>query len=116
MAGQTLNMNGTTVGDVTANANSTLLGAGVINGSLTLSPGSEAALGGTNVTGTLIVSNNLNLAGGHFTWELAPSFDISDAFVVNGDLNLTGTNVFTVNSIGGFDPSGINTLITYTAT
>src|SRR6476646_1748570 len=47
---------------------------------------------------------------------MAPSFDISDALVVGGNLTLTGTNVFTVNSIGGFDPSGTNTLITYTGT
>jgi len=115
-AGQTLNLNGTVVGDLTAGANSTLLGSGVINGSLTVNSGSEVALATTNVPGITIISNNLTLAGGHFTWELAPSVELGDGLIVNGNLNLSGINTFTVNSIGGFDPSGTNTLITYTGT
>src|SRR5262249_10533896 len=115
-SGQTLNLNGSAFGDLTVASGSTLLGSGTIVGSLTVSPGAEVAPATTNVTGTIIVSNNLTLAGGHLTWEMAPSFDISDAFVVGGNLVLTGTNTFTVNSIGGFDPSGTNTLITYAGT
>jgi autotransporter-associated beta strand protein len=114
--GQTLNFNGSALGNLTVGAGSTFLGSGVIAGSLTVSPGAEVAPATTNVTGTIIVSNNVILAGGHFTWEMAPSFDISDAIIVGGNLTLTGTNTFTVNSIGGFDPSGTNTLITYTGT
>jgi autotransporter-associated beta strand protein len=114
--GQTLNLNGSQLGDLTVAAGSTLLGSGVIAGSLTVLPGAEVAPATTNLTGTIIVSNNLTLAGGHFTWEMAPSFDISDALVVGGNLTLSGTNTFTVSSIGGFDPSGTNTLITYSGT
>ena len=114
--GQTLNFNGSAVGDLTVGSGSTFLGSGVIAGSLTVLPGAEVAPATTNVTGTIVVSNNLALAGGHFTWEMAPSFDISDALVVGGNLILTGTNTFTVSSIGGFDPSGTNTLITYSGT
>jgi len=113
---QTLNLNGTVVGNLTVGPNSTMLGNGIVNGSLTLNPGGEIAPATTNVTGTMIVSNNLTLAGGHLTWEFSPSFDLSDAIIVGGNLTLTGTNVFTVSSIGGFDPSGTNTLITYTGT
>ncbi len=113
---QSLNLNGTARGNLTIGPGSTLLGAGIVNGSLTIAQGSETALATTNVTGTLSVSNNLTLAGGHFTWELAPSLDISDAIMVGGNLTLTGTNVFTIDSIGGFDPSGFNTLITYSGT
>lgn len=113
---QTLNLNGTLVGDATVSGGGKLLGSGVINGSLTLAAGSETALATTNVTGTMVVSNNLTLNDAHLTWEFAPSFDISDALVVGGNLSLTGTNRFTISSIGGFDPSGTNTLITYTGT
>lgn len=114
--GQTLNLGGSVIGDLTVASGSTLLGSGVFAGSLTVTPGAEVAPATTNVTGTIIVSNNVTLAGGHFTWEMAPSFDISDALIVGGNLTLTGTNTFTVNSIGGFDPSGTNTLITYSGT
>jgi autotransporter-associated beta strand protein len=115
-SGQTLALDGSAFGNLTVASSSTLLGSGIIVGSLTVSPGAEVAPATTNVTGTIIVSNNLTLAGGHFTWEMAPSFDISDALLVGGNLTLTGTNTFTVNSIGGFDPSGTNTLITYSGT
>jgi autotransporter-associated beta strand protein len=92
-SGQTSNMNGTVVGNLTAATGSTLLGSGVINGSLTVNSNAEVAIATTNVVGTTYVSNNVTLAGGHFTWELAPSFDISDGIVANGNLTLTGTNV-----------------------
>jgi autotransporter-associated beta strand protein len=114
--GQTLNLGGSVLGDLTVASGSTLLGNGIFAGSLTVAPSAEVAPATTNVTGTIVVSNNLTLAGGHFTWEMAPSFDISDAIIVGGNLTLTGTNTFTVNSIGGFDPSGTNTLITYSGT
>jgi fibronectin-binding autotransporter adhesin len=114
--GQTLNLGGSVLGDLTVASGSILLGSGVFAGSLTVTPGAEVAPATTNVTGTIIVSNNLTLAGGHFSWEMAPSFDISDAIVVGGNLTLSGTNTFTVNSIGGFDPSGANTLIKYSGT
>src|SRR5436189_5751846 len=55
--GQALNMNGAVLGSLVAGANSTLLGSGTISGSLTAQPGAEIALAGTNVTGTMFVSN-----------------------------------------------------------
>jgi hypothetical protein len=54
--------------------------------------------------------------GAHLTWDVTPSFATSDGLVVNGNLNLTGVNTFTIDSIGGFAANGTNTLITYTGT
>lgn len=113
---QTLSLNGSVLGSVTVGNASTLLGNGVINGSLTVAAGGGVTAGGTNVTGILGVSSNLVLNGGYFNCDITPSFDTSDQINVGGNLTLSGVNTFKVDSIGGFDPSGTNTLITYAGT
>jgi autotransporter-associated beta strand protein len=111
--GQFLNMGGTTVGNLTAGTGSTLIGSGPINGSLIIQSNALVAPQGTNDTGHFIVNGNLALNGGQFNWEVGPSFAASDAFEVSSNLTLTGTNVFTISSIGGFSPNNTNTLLTY---
>jgi autotransporter-associated beta strand protein len=119
-SGQTLALNGVNPPDVLVNGNltlasgSVLYGAATINGSLTLGSGSELAPGGTNNLGQIVVSNNLTMNGAHLTWDVTPSFATSDGIVVNGDLNLSGVNTFTIDAIGSFSPDRTNTLITYT--
>jgi autotransporter-associated beta strand protein len=121
-SGQTMNLNGLLPSDIlvkgnlTVGSGSVLYGIGTVNGSLTLANGAELAPGGTNNQGQIVVSNNLTMNGAHLTWDVTPSFATSDGLVVNGDLNLTGVNTFTIDSIGGFAANGTNTLITYTGT
>jgi autotransporter-associated beta strand protein len=105
-------------GGLTVGSGSSLYGVGVINGNLILAQNGEIAPGDTNKLGQFLVNGNVALQGGHFTWEVAPSFVGSDGIVVNGDLDIRTavgvSNVFTINSIGGFATNQIQTLITYT--
>jgi autotransporter-associated beta strand protein len=105
-------------GNITLNSGSVLFGAGTFNGNLTAAANSEIAPGGTNNQGQFVVNGNLALHGVHLTWDVTPSFTTGDGIVVNGNLDISAatgfTNVFTIDSIGGFAPNLTNTLITYT--
>jgi autotransporter-associated beta strand protein len=122
-AGQTLNLNGVTPADLLVNGNvtvnGTLLGSATFtNGTLTLAAGAEVAPGGYDNQGQFVIDGTLAMHGAHFTWDVSPSFAGSDGLVVNGDLDIRTaagiTNIFSVQSIGGFPTNGECTLVTYT--
>ena len=113
---QTLYAPASVVGSLNIGTNGTLIGNTTIAGAFKTASGSEVAIGGTNILGSITVNSNLTLGGGHFTWEVAPAFETGDHMVVNGNLTLSNLTTFKIGSIGGFSPDGTNTLITYTGT
>jgi autotransporter-associated beta strand protein len=118
---RSMDLEGTFLGSMTVAPNATLFGQNFgstmviapITGSLTLQAGANVALGGTNNTGQITVGGSLTMNGANFTWDCGPSFGTSDGITVTNGLNLSGTNIFNINAIGGFSPTGTNVLIKY---
>ncbi len=95
-----------------------LVGAGTVNGSIIAASNTVLNPGGTGIAGTLTVSGNLTLND-----AVTNLFDISnvttegsgvnDEIVVNGALNLSGTNTFLLTPTAGSLASGRYKMIKY---
>jgi autotransporter-associated beta strand protein len=94
-------------------------GSGAVNGSLTALLGSSIRPGGLLAAGELTFSNNLTLAGSvTLTFDLSddPSNTVktNDSVKVLGDLNLSGTNMVSINPLSGTPaPGNVYRLIRY---
>jgi autotransporter-associated beta strand protein len=90
-----------------------------INGSLMVTNGGQITPGTTYDTGTIIVTNDLILAGDgsntNFFMNIGPSTNKSDQIYVKGNLILSNNvhNIFNIDTLGGFAPNGTNILIQY---
>jgi autotransporter-associated beta strand protein len=103
-------------GGFVLNAGQTLTGNGVVTGAVTCASGSTISPG--NGVGTLSFSNSLALPG-----NATCQFDLvnattegggtNDEMLVAGNLNLSGTNIVSVNPLVGVLASGRYTVIRY---
>jgi autotransporter-associated beta strand protein len=112
-----LSVNGPGILDLSAVAAPTLLsgqtlsGDGAVVGNLTALTGSTIRPGGVSTAGTLTLSNSLTELGSFGPPGVTLSFDLSDDptgtihandfLVINGDLNLSGTNNIQINPLNG---------------
>src|SRR5262249_5642433 len=103
----------------------TLAGSGAVVGSLTAITGSTIRPGGVSTAGTLTLSNSLTEIGSFGPPGVTISFDLSDdpsgtihandLLIINGDLNLSGTNNIQINPLNGpLAGNSIYKLIQYT--
>ncbi len=103
------------MGGLSLGAGQSISGSGAVNGNVTcsnclISPGT------TGPAGTLTFSNNLTLNGGgtnHFDLALNPGPTGNDLVIVDGALNLGGTNVIEISPIGGTLSSGTYKLFSF---
>jgi fibronectin-binding autotransporter adhesin len=126
-----LTVNGSGVLDLSAAPAPTLLsgqtlaGSGAVIGNLTALTGSTIRPGGVSAAGTLTLSNSLTEIGSFGPPGATIHFDLSDdstgtihandLLVINGDLNLSGTNNIQINPLNGTLAGGsIYKLIQYT--
>ena len=106
-------------GGFVLNAGQTLTGNGVVTGAVTCASGSTISPG--NGVGTLSFSNSLALPG-----NATCQFDLvnattegggtNDEILIGGNLNLSGTNIISVNPLVGVLASGRYTVIRYAGT
>ncbi|MEI9863949.1 MAG: autotransporter-associated beta strand repeat-containing protein [Limisphaerales bacterium] len=94
--GQSLQVDGAALGNVTVRTNSTVRGGGSISGSVTLSPGGTLAAGSTSLGGTLAVGGNLTISGGTNVFKWGGPDDLVS---VGGNLSITAPVVIKVNPV-----------------
>jgi len=96
-------------------------GRGRLGNGLTVQSGCVLTVGsGTNMAGTLTVTNGVSLLGALNQFDLSndPTGDskTNDLMRVYGNLTLSGTNTIEIRQLDGFLNGGVYPLITYTGT
>lgn len=96
-AGQTIQVDGASLGNFNVAVGGVLRGTGTNNGQVTVSPGGTLAVGSTTTGGTLTMAANLTFNGGTNTFKLGGPEDL---VVVGGDLTFTAPVVININPVG----------------